>query len=1721
MAFVHLHCHSEYSLLDGFSNIRKLVKRAKELGMPALALTDHGTMHGVIEFFNAAVEHEIKPIIGVEAYLAPRRMGDRDPKLDKRAYHLLLLAENQTGYLNLLKIASAAQLEGFYYSPRIDREFLAAHSEGLICTTGCMSAEVPRLLLDGNPAEAQRKLDWYYEVFGPERFFFEVQHHDIKELPALNRQLLELGARYNARFVATNDVHYIKQEEARLQDILLAIQTGCVLKDPARLRMSDNSYYLRPPDEMATLFAEYPDAVNNSLLIAERCNVNLKTQGYHLPHFPVPDGETPDSYLRRLCVAGLRRRYGARAEQPQIKERLNFELSVIASMGFAAYFLIVWDLCRYAREQGIWYTARGSAAGSMVAYVLDITLVEPLAHGLLFERFLNPGRISMPDIDLDFQDDRRRAMLDYCVHKYGDDRVAQIITFGTLGARAAIRDVGRVMDIPLPEVDRVAKTIPNIPGKPITIREALETVEPLKQLYAEARGERSYLRELIDTAAQMEGVVRTVGTHAAGVVIADKPIIEYLPLHRPTGNVGDTPIKTVTQFEMGILEKLGMLKVDFLGLITLTIMQRACDLIAQRHGQRFDLSNIPLDDPATFELLGRGQTPGVFQVEGTGMKRYLTQMKPRTLDNIIAMISLYRPGPLEFIPSYIRRMHGAETVEYQHPSLEPIFRETYGIPVYQEQIMRAAVDLAGYSLSESDDLRKAIAKKQKEALLKHQEKFIKGAVERGLPRETAEAIFHDWEEFARYGFNKCVTGDTEIVDAATGRLQRVADLCSGAAQLADTVTCDEATLRLRTGRVSAVMDNGVKPVYRLTTQLGRQIEATARHPFYSEQGWRWLAELKPGDRIATPRRLPVVGQAEWPEHEVIALGHLLAEGNLCHPHSVYFYSQDREQVDDFVQAAEQFENVVCTVALHKGAFSVYARRVNGDVEPGIVIWVKALGLWGKNARTKEFPASAFELTHRQLGLLLSRMWEGDGHIDVRGRSLFYATASERLARQLQHLLLRFGIISRLRQVTFPDKGGRQGYQVFVTSHENLTAFKTHIAAHFVSAERRAQLEQLTAAITEKAARGTKDIVPIGVKALVREAKARRSVTWTEMRAQTGLAPRELYPTHTATKNGFARRTVARLAAYFDDPALRRYADNDVYWDEVVSIEYVGEKQTYDLEVPGTHNFVANDLIVHNSHAAVYGVIAVQTAYLKAHYPVEYMTAVLSAYKHDTENVALYVEDCRALGLEIRPPDVNFSQLDFSIEDGSEDRGPGVSRKTNPQLPGPNPRSAIRFGLAAIKNVGEGAVQVILDARARGGKFRSLDDFCQRVDLRHIGKRALECLIKVGALDAFGDRGELLDGLDQIINASAAHFRAQEAGQLTLFGGAGDAAGFGGVQLPKGKAVVSQRERLKWEKELLGLYVSDHPLQSVMDKIGDRITHYSGQITEDLNGQPVTLAGVVTNIRPHLTRKGDQMAFVTVEDLQGSLELVLFPRTWRAVQPWLALEQIIAIYGKVDAAGGNSVKILVDRLEQNFTTLAAAPPRPTPAQSVMFADDELRLPAPDDDENLPPGYVPPPPDDLPVEDDLPLIAAPPAPPVSAPPAAAAPPAASGNLKADPHTNGNGAPANHIPARPNGNGHAVRETAPAKATRPQRIIVTLQASGDSERDRKLLRAVYRILTAQRGPDEFEFLIRENGHQVQMRFPNDRIAFTAEVREKLEKLVPADAIRVVAWSEKGTDS
>jgi DNA polymerase-3 subunit alpha len=1070
--FVHLHVHSEYSLLDGLGRIDKLLARAIELDMEALALTDHGVMFGAMEFYQKAKRQNVRPIIGCEMYIAPRRMQDRDSRKDKSPYHLVLLAKDNTGYHNLLHIATAAQLEGFYYKPRVDKEYLAAHAEGLIALSACGSGEIPRLIQRGRMDRARRAAVRYREIFGPEGFYLELQRHEgIPELKDVNRELIAIGRELDIPLVATNDVHYVRAEDHKAQDVLLCIQTNTALHDPKRMTMGGQTFYLRSAQEMADLFADLPEALENSLRIAQACQVDLDAHEYHLPPFEVPAGYTPQSYLRHLCEEGLERRY--RVVTPQLEARLEHELKVIHDLGFDTYFLIVWDLVRFAISQGILVgPGRGSAAGSLVSYCLGITELDPLTHGLIFERFLNVGRVTMPDIDMDFPDDRRDELIQYTIEKYGQDRVAQIITFGTMGARAAIRDVGRVLDLPLSEVDRVAKLIP-FGAK--NIAAALGQVPELREMY---EGEE-YLKGLIDTAQSLEGVARHASTHAAGVVVADHPLVNYTPLHRPAKGEGGA----VTQYPMEIVESIGLLKIDFLGLSTLTIIRRALDIVKETQGIDLEPGEIPLDDPAIYELLSSGEVMGIFQVEGAGMRRVLTELRPTHFEDVVAVLALYRPGPMQFIDNYVARKHGREEVTYIHPRLKPILEETYGIIVYQEQIIRTLTDLAGYSSAEADLVRRAVGKKKKEALLKHRETFIEGAIKHsGIERKEAEEIFSAIEYFARYGFNK-------------------------------------------------------------------------------------------------------------------------------------------------------------------------------------------------------------------------------------------------------------------------------------------------------------------------------------------------------------------------------------------------------------------------------------------AHAASYAVLTCQTAYLKAKYPVEYMAALLSVERHNTEKIGVLIAECRRLGMDILPPDVNRSGLDFTIE----------GRK-------------IRFGLGAVKNVGEGPVETILAARweQEGQPFAHIDDFCRRVDLRQVNKRALECLIKAGALDVFGERAQLLEIMDRMMGLSVQTHQAQEVGQLSMFDvdspfslAAADSVLY---PLPDVEA-ASPKEKLSWEKELVGLYLSEHPLQRFMADLESTVTAMCGQIDESLANQKVIVAGVVNWVRPHLTKKGQPMAFVQVEDLQGSVEIVVFPRVYEETKELWREDRILVVKGRVDTKKGEP-KIICDSARKMEIARPAEETRPS-------------------------------------------------------------------------------------------------------------------------------------------------------------------------------------------------
>ncbi|MCB0104323.1 MAG: DNA polymerase III subunit alpha, partial [Caldilineaceae bacterium] len=647
--FVHLHVHSEYSMLDGLGRIKDLVKEANRLGQKSLALTDHGVMHGAIEFFRACKAGDVKPIIGVEAYQTVwgRPMGGRDSQLDRENYHLLLIAKNMTGYRNLLKIASHSQLEGYYYKPRVDHDFLAAHAEGLICTTGCLGAEVPQLLMNGREQEAYERFGWYVETFGKENFYIELQEHSIPELIPVNKSLVPWADKFGIGLLATNDVHYVKAEDADPHEMLLCVQTGESIKSDKRMRLSDQSYFLKSREQMEATFRPYIDlpasAFDNSLRIAEMCDVDLEDDQYHLPDIEIPEGHTYTTYLRQVTEEGMERLYGERAKTTELQERKERELGVIAKMGFDVYFLIVADLCNFARSRNIWWNVRGSGAGSLVAYCTGITGLDPLKNNLIFERFLNPARVTMPDFDLDFPDDQREEMIRYTIDKYGDDQVAQIVTFGRMKARAAIRDVGRAQEVPLHEVDRIAKLIPAIPGKPVTIKDVMteghEFYNPeLVDLYKK----ESWVTSLLDYSMKLEGVARHSGIHAAAVIVADRELTHYAPLMKPSkGSVTGT----IAQFEFPILESIGLLKVDFLGLSTLSVMREAGRLIKERHGITYTLANIPFEGDETieaFKLLSSGEVSGVFQVESAGMRRVLTEMRPHLFEHIIATISLYR-----------------------------------------------------------------------------------------------------------------------------------------------------------------------------------------------------------------------------------------------------------------------------------------------------------------------------------------------------------------------------------------------------------------------------------------------------------------------------------------------------------------------------------------------------------------------------------------------------------------------------------------------------------------------------------------------------------------------------------------------------------------------------------------------------------------------------------------------------------------------------------------------------------------------------------------------------------------------------------------------------------------------------------------------------------------------------------------------------------------------
>jgi len=1220
--FVHLHVHSEYSLLDGAAQLEKLVAKAKELKFPAIALTDHGNLFGAIDFYLAAQKAGVKPIVGCELYIAPggrTERGSQDGGYEG-ANHLTVLVRNHTGYQNLIKLVSKAYLEGFYYKPRVDKELLAQHADGLLVLSGCLNSEVSRAISAGDLERARQTAGWYQEVFGKDHYFMEVQAHGLSEQVKVTGETLAIAKTLGAPIAGTNDSHYLEAGHARAHEALLCIQTGSGMNDPNRWRFSSEEFYVKSAEEMARVFAEMPEACRNTLAVAERCNLTLDFGKFHLPRYVVPDNHTLETYLEEQTRDGLRRRYGP-TPGDAIEARLAHELAVIEKMGFAGYFLVVWDFIHYARSHGIAVgPGRGSSAGSLVAYCLGITNIDPMRYGLLFERFLNPERISMPDMDIDFADDRRDEVIRYVADKYGRDRVAHIITFGTLGAKAAIRDVGRVLGMSYADVDRIAKLVPGFPLN-ITLDDAYQKSPPL----AEMVKTQDNVKELWDIARALEGCTRHASVHASAVVISDEPLDSHIPLYKDPKRP-----ELITGYAMGPIEKLGLLKMDFLGLRTLTVLANTVELIRESRGTQLDLDALPLDDLKAYALLSDAKTFGVFQLESSGMREALRGLRPERLEDLIAMVSLYRPGPMELIPDFIARKHGRAKIAYEHPAMETFTRETYGIMVYQEQIMQIASEMAGFTMGEADTLRRAMGKKDRDLMAKQREKFMAGCKERGTAAAKAERVWELMEKFAGYGFNKCLAADTWI-EMANGSRKPITAIRDG-----DVVLTKDGPQR-----ACAVRPSGIRSVGRLHLANGMALRCTGDHPIFTQRGWVDAEKLAETDAVA---------------------------------------------VLDTLAAAD---------------LRVAARRA---------------------ATTRHGPVPSPVLAEAPL-------------------------------------------------------------------------------------------------------------------------------TWT-------------------TPVGFNHDAI---------------------------------EPTYDFEVPGAANFIANGVVVHNSHAAAYALVAYQTAYFKANYPVEFMAALLTSEMGDTDKIVKYIDECRAMGLRVQPPDVNGSQVRFSVADDT-----------------------IRFGLAAIKNVGEAAMESILKTRAEAGAFTTLVDFCARVDLRLVNRRVIESLIKAGAFDTLGlPRAHLLAQCDLALETGQRQQRDRAEGQGSFFDllpTAPPAATR--ASEPTGPVVPEwdDDQRLAYEKEVLGFYVSGHPLarfEGVAESLG--VTS-SADLAGRGHGARVTLFGHVAALKETATKSGNRMAFLTLEDMAGTVEVTVFPEPYKAAAPYLRGRDPVVVRGRVDDGDKGRVVLAeeVRLLEQSLT-----------------------------------------------------------------------------------------------------------------------------------------------------------------------------------------------------------
>lgn len=1503
--FVHLRLHTEFSVTDGIVRVGDAVKAAAADGMGALAISDLSNLFGLIKFYKSARGKGIKPIAAVDAWFHNESQPDQP-------FRSLLIVRNHAGYLQLCELLSRAFLTNQIRGRACIRwEWLSdVGCDGLTALSGFSLGEVGQLLLGGQTAKAAVVATRWQQQFGG-HFYIELQRRGLQQEELLVQASCRLAQQLGIPVVATHPIQFLKPEDFRAHEARTCIAEGEVLSNPRRPKLFTEQQYFLTRAQMAERFADIPSALANTVRIAQSCNLTLELGKPKLPDFPTPPGVTLDDYMVQLAKEGLEKRLAhlfpneaeRERKRPEYEARLKIETDTIIKMGFSGYFLIVQDFINWGKNNGVPVgPGRGSGAGSIAAYALGITDLDPIRYDLLFERFLNPERVSMPDFDIDFCQDNRDRVIDYVKEAYGREAVSQIATFGTLGAKAVIRDAGRVLDMPYNYCDGLSKLIPHVPTDPWDLKRAIEE-EPAFKERVENEEEA---QAIIKLAQPLEGLTRNIGMHAGGVLIAPGKLTDFCPLYCADGSENSV----VSQFDKDDVEAVGLVKFDFLGLRNLTILDWAVRWVREGYEdmRQFRLEDLPLDDPAVYRLFSEGNTTAVFQSESRSAKDLEKKLKPDNFEDIIALMALNRPGPLGsgMVDDFIARKKeqtktGQGRAEwYFHEKLANTLKSTYGVIVYQEQVMLVAQLLAGYSLGGADLLRRAMGKKKPEEMAKQREIFTTGATERGVSQQLATQLFDLMEKFAEYGFNKCVHGNTQLMDADTGKLITVGELFKSKQRPRLHALDDDYKLVPR--RVLDVVWNGVKPVFRLKTKSGNTIVATGNHPFRTLEGWVNLEDLKIGQHVAAARHLRVNAASSWPAHEVITLAGLLSEGNTCHPSNLFFYNNDLRLIDDFAKAACGFDNTSARVSTYDGRrYEVCLKRevrlpwnhpeFASKRISGARRWAEELGLVNVLATEKRIPPVVFELVDKDIALLLGRMWSGDGSFSLQHTSVFYATSSKGLAEDVRLLLIRLGIASVLHQKGFRYRDQiRTGYTVHLLGDSGLRRFVEHVLPHVIGREE--QVEVLRHSVVSESDFSSRDVVPADVRRLVANAKTEQSMTWDTLESMSGLSMKEFYGKGSQSKKGFRRSTVLQLGEALNDGTLVSLGQSDVIWDEIVSIEHIGEDDTYDLEIEEHHNFVADGFVVHNSHSAAYALVAYHTAWLKAHYPAEFMAATLSSDMDDTDKVKIFVDDSvQSCGLKVLPPDINTSGYRFLPQ-----RAAGEKRART-----------IRYGLGAVKGTGQAACEAIVAERTRNGPYTSLFDMVSRVDRRQINRRVVEALVRGGAFDSLHDnRAAALASVGRAIEW--ADVKESNASQASLFD-----ADEGGAAPPPlvDMSAWSDRQRLAEEKVALGYYLTGHLFDADAPKVRPFVKTQLGKLApgRDL----LWMTGVCVAVRTMITKRG-KMAFLLLDDATGAVEISVFNELFEQCRSWLKEDALVVLQGKVseDAYSGG-LRVVADRI----------------------------------------------------------------------------------------------------------------------------------------------------------------------------------------------------------------